>query len=87
MVVAAYMEELTRNLAPAIVKQHLAAIRMLFDWLVVNQVIPFNPACSVRGPKRVGKRGARRRCLPRTRRGDSSTGSASRRSLSCGTER
>ena len=53
MVVAAYVEELTGKLAPASVKQHLAAIRMLFDWLVVGQVLPFNPASSVRGPKHV----------------------------------
>ena len=33
------------------VKQHLAAIRMLGDWLVVNQVLPVNPAAVVRGPK------------------------------------
>ena len=31
------------------VKQHLAAIRMLGDWLVVSQVIPVNPAAAVRG--------------------------------------
>ena len=39
------------------VKQHLAAIRMLFDWLVVGQVVPHNPAASVRGPAHVTKRG------------------------------
>jgi site-specific recombinase XerD len=44
-------------LAAPSVKQHLAAIRMLFDWLVVGQVIPMNPASSVRGPKHVVKRG------------------------------
>jgi site-specific recombinase XerC len=33
------------------VKQHLAAIRMLFDWLVTGQVVPMNPAASVRGPR------------------------------------
>jgi integrase/recombinase XerD len=33
------------------VKQHLAAIRMLFDWLVTGQVVPPNPAHSVRGPR------------------------------------
>jgi len=33
------------------VKQHLAAIRMLFDWLVTGQVIPANPALSVRGER------------------------------------
>ena len=38
-------------------KQHLAAIRMLFDWLVIGQVLPANPAASVRGPKYVVKRG------------------------------
>lgn len=47
----------THALTPPAVKQHLAAIRMLFDWLVVGQVMPFNPASSVRGPKHVVKRG------------------------------
>ena len=41
----------------ASVKQHLAALRMLFDWFVVGQVLPFNPAGSVRGPKQVVKKG------------------------------
>ena len=40
------------------VKQHLAAIRMLCDWLVVNQVLPVNPAAAVRGPKHVVAKGA-----------------------------
>jgi site-specific recombinase XerC len=39
------------------VKQHLAAIRMLFDWLIVGQVLAINPAHAVRGPKHVVKRG------------------------------
>ena len=39
------------------VKQHLAAIRMLFDHLVVSQVVPFNPAHAVRGPSHVIKKG------------------------------
>ena len=51
MVVAVYVEKLSGALAPASVKQHLAALRMLFDWLVVGQVLPFNPASSVRGPE------------------------------------
>ena len=38
-------------------KQHLAAVKMLFDWLVTGQVVPFNPASSVRGPKHVVKKG------------------------------
>jgi len=55
VVVAAYIEQ-HPGAAPS-VKQHLAAIRMLFDWLVTGQVIPMNPASSVRGPKYVVKRG------------------------------
>ena len=55
--VAAYVEELQRDYAAPSVKQHLAAIRMLFDYLVVGQVLPMNPAASVRGPKHVVKRG------------------------------
>jgi site-specific recombinase XerD len=57
MVVAAYIERLTQERAPQTVKQHLAAIRMLFDWLVVGQVVPFNPAASVRGPRYSIKKG------------------------------
>jgi integrase len=30
---------------------------MLFDWLVIGQVIPVNPAHAVRGPKHVVKKG------------------------------
>ena len=40
------------------VKQHLAAIRMLGDWLVVSQVLPVNPAAAVRGPTHVVTTGA-----------------------------
>ena len=39
------------------VKQHLAAIRMLFDWLVTGQVVATKPAHAVRGPKHVVKAG------------------------------
>ena len=39
-------------------KQHLAAIRVLCDWLVVHQVLPVNPAAAVRGPKHVVTKGA-----------------------------
>lgn len=55
VIVAAYIEE--HPGAPPTIKQHLAAIRMLFDWLVVGQIMPMNPAASVRGPKYVVKRG------------------------------
>lgn len=57
MLVAAYIERLTQERAPQTVKQHLAAIRMLFDWLVTGQVVPFNPAASVRGPRYSIKKG------------------------------
>ncbi len=53
MHIAAYIEQLGTVASKPTVKQHLAAIRMLFDWLVTGQVVPFNPAFSVRGPKHV----------------------------------
>lgn len=55
--VSAYIEGIQTHLSPPSVKQHLAAIRMLFDYLVIGQVVPHNPAASVRGPKHVVKRG------------------------------
>jgi integrase/recombinase XerD len=55
--VAAYVEQLTRSKAAPTVKQHLAAIGMLCDWLTTGGILPFNPAASVRGPKHVVKRG------------------------------
>lgn len=57
MVVAAYIEELTATRSAPTVKQHLAAIRMLFDFLVTGHVLGVNPASSVRGPKHVVKKG------------------------------
>ena len=55
--VAGYIEHLDADHSKPTVKQHLAAIRMLFDWLVTGQVIPHNPAHSVRGPKHSVKKG------------------------------
>ena len=55
--VSAYIETLTRTYKAPTVKQHLAAIRMLFDWLIVGQVVEQNPAAAVRGPKHVVKKG------------------------------
>jgi site-specific recombinase XerC len=40
------------------VKQQLAAVRMLFDWLATGQVVPMNPAAAVRGPKHGVKTGS-----------------------------
>ena len=54
--VAAYIR--THPGSAPTVKQHLAAIRMLCDWLVVSQVLPVNPAAAVRGPKHVVTKGA-----------------------------
>ncbi|HMD61270.1 MAG TPA: tyrosine-type recombinase/integrase [Opitutaceae bacterium] len=55
--VAGYVEEIGKTRAAPSVKQHLAAVRMLYDWLVVGQVVRSNPASVVRGPKHVIKRG------------------------------
>src|SRR5579872_5006775 len=57
MLVAAYIEQRTREREPQTVKQDLAALRMLFDNLVLGQAIPNNPAASVRGPKYSTKKG------------------------------
>jgi site-specific recombinase XerC len=40
------------------VKQHLAAIRVLCDWLVVSQILPANPAAAVRGPNHIVTEGS-----------------------------
>jgi site-specific recombinase XerD len=55
VVIAGYIEQ--HPAAAPTVKQHLAAIRMLFDFLVTGQIVPMNPAGSVRGPKHVVRRG------------------------------
>lgn len=51
MLIAAYIEKRTGERQEQTVKQELAAVRMLFDWLVIGQVVPTNPASAVRGPK------------------------------------
>jgi site-specific recombinase XerD len=55
--VAAYIEVLQTTAAKPTVKLHLAAIRMLFDWLIIGQALSVNPTHAVRGPKHVVKRG------------------------------
>lgn len=57
VVISAYVEELSKRASPPTVKQHLAAIRMLFDYLVTGQIVPANPAAAVKGPKWVVKKG------------------------------
>ncbi|MBL0352129.1 MAG: tyrosine-type recombinase/integrase [Candidatus Dechloromonas phosphoritropha] len=55
--VATYIETLQTRLSAPSVKLHLAGLRMLFDWLVIGQVIAANPASSVRAPKHSVKKG------------------------------
>jgi len=55
--IATYIEELQTTLAAPSIKLQLAAIRMLFDWLVVGQIVPANPASAVRGPRHVVRKG------------------------------
>ena len=56
--VALYVEQLQQTYSKPTVKQHLAAVRMLFDWLVTGQVIRTNPAHSVRGLSCAARAGA-----------------------------
>jgi site-specific recombinase XerD len=55
--VAAFVKELQRQFSAPTVKQHLAALRMLFDWLVTGHVLDTNPAHAVRGPRYVVTKG------------------------------
>src|SRR5271163_5030316 len=55
--VATYIETLQQTHSAPGVKQQLAAVRTLFDWLITGQVVPHNPAAAVRGPKHVVKTG------------------------------
>jgi len=49
--VAAYIETLQRQAAPPTVKQHMAAIRMLFSWLTEKGALAMNPAREVKTEK------------------------------------
>jgi len=55
--VSTYIEARQQTHSAPDVKQQLAAVRMLFDWLIIGQVLPHNPAAAVRGPKHVVKTG------------------------------
>src|SRR3954469_23040808 len=64
VIIAGYVEQLGRptdkdgsGYSKPSVKQHLAAVRMLFDYLVTGGIVRTNPASSVRGPKYSIKRG------------------------------
>jgi site-specific recombinase XerD len=55
--VAAFVEAQLKLHSRPTVKLRLAALRMLFDWMVVGQILPVNPAHAVRGPKHSQRRG------------------------------
>lgn len=55
--VAAFVEDQLRQCSKPTVKQRLAALRMLFDWMVVGQILAVNPAHAVRGPKHTQRKG------------------------------
>ena len=57
VLISSYIEQLNQELSAPTVKQHLAAIRMLFDFLVTGHIVATNPAHSVRGPKHVVRMG------------------------------
>jgi len=55
--VASWIEIEASQVSAPSVKQRLAALRHLFDWLVTGQIVPVNPAASVRGPRYVVRSG------------------------------
>lgn len=65
--VAAWIELQTREHSVPTVKQRLAALRHLFDWLVIGQVVPVNPAAWVRGPSHTVKTGKHPFSMPARR--------------------
>lgn len=62
--VAAWIEDLGKTHSVPTVKQRLAAIRHLFDWMVVGQAMPTNPAHTVRAPKYSVRKGKTPVLLP-----------------------
>ena len=82
MHVAAYIKAMGKGFEKPSVKQHLASIRKLFDWLVVGQVVATNPAHAVRAPRHVVKRG-KTPVLTAGRRASCSIASISQRSSAC----
>jgi site-specific recombinase XerD len=55
--VATYIEVLTRKRSAPTAKLRLAALKHLFDWMVIGQIMPTNPAAAVRGPRHIVRRG------------------------------
>ena len=57
MHVATYTEQLSLARSAPTAKLRLAALRCLFDWMVIGQIMPTNPAAAVRGPRHIVRRG------------------------------
>ncbi len=55
--VATYIEQLSQARSAPTAKLRLAALRRLFDWMVVGQIMPTNPAAAVRGPRHIVRPG------------------------------
>lgn len=55
VVIATYIKSL--KISPASIKQHLAGIRVLYDYLVTKGELPYSPAISVKGPKHIVRKG------------------------------
>jgi site-specific recombinase XerC len=55
--VAAYIEQLQKARSAPTAKLRLAALRHLFDWMVIGQIMPLNSASAVRGPRHIVRRG------------------------------
>jgi len=55
--VATYIEQLSQARSAPTAKLRLAALRHLFDWMVIGQIMPTNPAAAVRGPRHIVRRG------------------------------
>jgi site-specific recombinase XerC len=55
--VAAYIEQLQKARSAPTAKLRLAALRHLFDWMVIGQIMPLNPASAVRCPRHIVRRG------------------------------
>jgi site-specific recombinase XerC len=50
-------EQLQKERSAPTAKLRLAALRHLFDWMVIGQIMPDNPAAAVRGPRHIVRRG------------------------------
>jgi integrase/recombinase XerD len=61
--VAAYVETLGTRMAKPTVKQHLAAVRMCFDWLVTGGILTVNPAHGCADPSTSSSAARRRATL------------------------